>query len=118
MKNSSELKTLAQTVRKEILDSYKNTLGELIAAYKKEYGDVDTDGYISLPTGIILVNSDDDASTVVLERIHTNGKDVETVKNYDANEMSLEDVSNENIIFIISQIEEMINNPQTIDVEV
>lgn len=117
MKNSTELKTLNETVRKEILNSYKNTITELIAAYKKAYEDVDTDGYISLPTGVILVHSEDDESMIVLERIHTNGKIIETVQNYSTDEINIDDISNENVIFIISQIEEMINNPQTIDIE-
>lgn len=118
-KTSGELTAISKDYRSLVLNSYQSTLNRLIKAYVSVNDEVETDGYIDLKRRIRYKTSENDFDGNLSEDIdsfHTNGTVVSIRGNGDNFDEDVTNLSNEQLIKIIAEMEYYIIHPDEIDI--
>ena len=111
---SNELSQKNQELRDEIIKTLIEKRNEVVNIY---YTDPDTieDGYIELQRSYVFQYVDHDINDVIrsINTIEDNGKIDTGLDSYD---IHFRDMTNETLIELIGEMEEMIENPKLIDI--
>jgi hypothetical protein len=114
-KSSGELTAINKDYRSLVLNSYQSTLNRLIKAYVSVENETETDGYIDLKRRIHHKSLDANLSEDI-DSFHTNGTMVSIRCDGDNSDESVTNLSNEQLIEIIAEMEYYITHPDEIDI--
>lgn len=115
---AQELKQALEILRNETETAFKENLLTVKELYVKETGSEECPtGVIELPTYYIHQWIDDQTNEVI-NGIYTEGDSFVLDSGYDVNVISLKDVNIYVLMEIVSDLEDMIGNPGTIDINV
>lgn len=115
MKTAEDLQTMMDIIREKSIKLLKEQLARIEAVLKQSEPSAAFDGYIDLPKPIIFTDMEDENLIENIERIHTSGTLVELVLHGDGREFSVVDLSTQQLIDIVRQLEG-ITSPQQIEV--
>jgi len=125
-KTSGELNSILDTIRQQVLASYRATLSRLIDAYVDSVQaennndahagvEVETNGYIDLKRRILFRSSVTEMSEDI-DSFHTNGSVVSIRCNGDNSDEDVTEISNGHLIQIMTEMEYYIQHPTEIDI--
>lgn len=105
-------------IRQEILTSLAEKTKACKYRYLEENGGTDTpEGYISLNNGIVYFSHDSDGNlNEVIVGIHTDEQKVQTDVQGEISEYPLDNIHDLDLIAIISELDQQLEFPETIDI--
>lgn len=116
MKSAIEFRKEAASFREEVVKTLLARREEVKALYvKKTDSDECPEGDIQLTQGFIH-SYIDDQSNEVIGAISTVGKLCLLDTGYDTRHIEFRDVSTYGLIYLVEELEDMIKNPETIDI--
>lgn len=128
-KSSQTLKEESNNLRVLICFTLKRRLQDAIKAYVQsvqnenrvdhEHIDVETNGYLQLRTAYIhKMGEDQNSDNVVVDAIHTDyEKRIVSIRfDGDNSDLNFDELSNENLIAIVEELEYFIENPDKIEI--
>jgi len=113
-----ELRNKVLGIREEILSTLIQKIG-LIRLRDAEYNDLAKrrEGHISLNNGVVHFSHDSDGNlNEVIVGIHTDKPYIQTDVMGEVSEVLLSDVSDLNLIHIISELDQQLEKPEFIDI--
>ena len=116
MKQSIILKQKKKYLRTETEETYKSLRNEVVEVYKGNNGEYELGEMINLKQSYIF-NSIDDVHNDVISSIHPTEDKVFVDINYEMTEVPLSELTTEMIICLIEELEDMIKNPSSIEIE-
>jgi hypothetical protein len=113
-----ELRNKILGIREEILSTIVEKVKQIKYKFLEENSGTDTtEGYISLNNGVIHFSHDSDGNlNEVIVGIHTDKPYVQTDVMGQVNEVLFSEVSDLNLIHIISELDHQLENPEFIDI--
>ena len=116
MKTAIEYRKEAALLREKVVITLLSLREEVKELYKKQTSSEDPpEGNIYLTQGFIH-NYIDDVSNEVICAISTDGDLCLVDTSYDQREIGFHEVSTYGLIYIVEELEDMIKNPDTIDI--
>lgn len=130
-KSSEELSSILSTIRNQILVSYRTTLDRLIQAYVDDVQaqnnsdahigvETEIEGYVDLKRTILFSEpfsgNEDGNLTEYIDQFHTNGEVVSVRAEGDNTNVKLDELNNGQLIQIITQMEQLIQKPNEIEI--
>ena len=116
MKSAIEFRKEAASLREEVVRTLLARREEVKDLYvKKTDSDECPEGDIHLTQGFIH-NYIDDQSNEIICAISTNGELCLLDTSYDTRHIEFRDVSTYGLIYLVEELEDMIENPDTIDI--
>lgn len=106
------------SVREEILKQIADKTNSARCRYFEENGGEDIpEGFISLNNGVVFFSHDSDGNlNEVIVGIHTDEQRIQTDVQGEVSEYPLDEVTDLNLIEIISELDHQLANPETIDI--
>jgi len=116
MKSATEFSKEAASLREEVIETLLARREEVKELYVKQTGGILTpDGDIQL-TDYFIHSYIDDQSNEVIGAISTDGERCLLDTGYDSRYIVFRDVSTYGLIYLVKELEDMIKNPETIDI--
>jgi hypothetical protein len=116
MKSATEFSKEAFSLREEVIETLLARREEVKELYVKQTGSEESpEGDIQLTQGFIH-NYIDDQSNEVIGAISTDGELCLLDTGYDSRHIEFRDVSTYGLIYIVEELEDMVKNPETIDI--
>lgn len=113
-----ELRNKVLGIREEILSTIVEKVKSCKYRYLENNGRADTpEGFISLNNGVVHFSHDSDGNlNEVIVGIHTDKPYIQTDVMGEVSEVLLSDVSDLNLIHIISELDQQLEKPEFIDI--
>lgn len=116
MKSAIEFRKEAASLREEVVKTLLARREEVKELYVKQTGSEETpEGDILLIQGFIH-SYIDDQSNEIIGAIKTDGELCILETGYDSRHIEFREVSTYGLIYIVEELEDMIKNPETIDI--
>ena len=116
MKTAIEYRQEAASLREKVVITLLSLREEVKELYKKQTGSEESpDGNIQFTQGFIH-NFFDEQSNEVISAISTEGDLCLLNTGYDSHNIDFRDISTYGLIYIVEELEDMIKNPETIDI--
>ena len=116
MKSAIEFRKESASLREEVVKTLLARREEVKELYVKQTGSEESpEGDIQLTQGFIH-NYIDDQSNEVIGAISTDGELCLLDTGYDSCHIEFRDVSTYGLIYIVEELEDMVKNPETIDI--
>jgi len=116
MKSAIEFRKESASLREEVVKTLLARREEVKELYVKQTGSEESsEGDIQLTQGFIH-SYIDDQSNEVIGAISTDGELCLLDTGYDSRHIEFRDVSTYGLIYIVEELEDMVKNPETIDI--
>lgn len=116
MKSAIEFRKESASLREEVVKTLLALREEVKELYVKQTGSEESpEGDIQLTSGFIH-SYIDDQSNEVIGAISTDGELCLLDTGYDSRHIEFRDVSTYGLIYLVEELEDMIKNPETIDI--
>lgn len=116
MKSAIEFRKESASLREEVVKTLLARREEVKELYVKQTGSEESpEGDIQLTQGFIH-SYIDDQSNEVIDAISTDGELCLLDTGYDTRHIEFRDVSTYGLIYLVEELEDMIKNPETIDI--